>query len=474
MEIVAFLFKLYLTYYFISNYGIIFGCVIFYLSMVLYRIAMKKIFNLEKVNNLDLYFIGGNNREKFNLIGVFFFDDLDIEKMKKIIIERSISKIKKFRMRLVRKFAGYYWKEVPLQDAIKTIKIIENHNFTSEGDIMNYLEGEVNNHVDILKDMPYECQLIKFNNDSGKGVMVLKLDHTLSDGLGIISATLLLADNYSEEIFPPIMRMGVSLPWYYLILNIITFPYYGLYVFYNTLFSHSDSTPLRKSKKACGKSNFILSTTFEINSLANVKKMWKVSFNDLMMCAISRATKRFVNQDEYGGLYKNLKNIKVAIPVGRKPVPKTPEMIKLNNEINMIYFKLPLIDHLECEHKVISRETKKHLMNPLLSNAAITMANIMGEYVPMRIIHSITDNFMDNVDLIISNVPGPMCPLYFAGSKLTKLIPITSNSRTRAFIPILSYDKKFNLLLTIDSESGIDKKEFMTLIEEEIAALSKI
>ena len=473
MDVLSSFFKFYLIYYLISNYGLIFGGFLFYLSTIVYRLLVKLSFNLDKVNNLDIFFIGRTNREKFNLMGVFFFDDFNEEKMKDLLIEKGISKIKKFRMKLIYKFYGYFWKEVELEDAIKRIKIIENHNINSEGDMMNYLEDEVNSHIDIMKDLPYEFQLIKYKDNSGKGAMVVKLDHTFSDGLGIISATLFLADNFCEEIFPPIMRKGADLPWYQFLLNIITFPYYGPIVFYKLLFSYSPSTPLRISKKTCGKSNFILSKTFELNSFAEIRKRWKVSFNDIIMCVLSRAINRFVNKQEHNGLYKNLKEIKCAMPIGRKAVPLNSDMIKLNNEVNMIYYKLPLINDIEKDYKIVVKQTSKYLKNPCYSSAVVTLANLLAEFMPMRIISLCLDTYMDNVDLIISNVPGPMSPLYFAGSRLTKLIPITSNSRSRVFLPVLSYDKKFNLLLTIDSDSGIDKKEFMRIIEEEVVALTK-
>jgi hypothetical protein len=269
------------------------------------------------------------------------------------------------------------------------------------------------------------------------------------------------------------MRRGSELPWYQPILNAFTLPYYGVIVFYGMLFSHSPPTPLRISKKTCGKSNFILSKTFELNSFADLRKNLKMSFNDIIMCVISRVIKRYSKKEEFNGLYKDIKEIKCAMPVGRKLVPLNSEMIKLNNELNLIYFKLPLIDDVEKDYKIVTQETSRYLKNPYYCNAAITFAKVLAEYVPMRIISKILDKFMDNVDMIITNVPGPVSPLYFAGSKLTKLIPITSNARTRAFLPILSYDKKFNLLLTIDKDSGIDKKEFMRLVEEEIIAITK-
>jgi hypothetical protein len=473
MDELSFLLKAIFTYYLIVNYGVFFGLVLIYLFSQILRVIIKIVFKLERVNNLDIYFAGRTKREKFNLMGVFFFEDFNVEKIRQLIIEKAITKMKKLRKKLVYKFFGYFWKEVPLEEAIKRIKIIEKHNIKSDEDMMNYLQGEVNTHVDLMKDLAYEFQLIKYADDSGRGAMVIKLDHTFSDGLGAISVTLFMADNYDPELFPPIMRNGGKLPWYQFIIDCVTFPYYGILIFYQMLFAPCPDTPLRLTKNSSGESNIILSKPFELKSFAQIRKNWKISFNDLIMCVIARVIKRLSTLNKYSDIYQDLKNIKCAMLVGRKTVPDCVENIKINNEVNLIYYKLPLVDNIKTEHKKVAQETSNYLKNPSFWTAAITLANILAEYLPLKIIRLILDTFMKNVDLIISNVPGPTSTLYFAGSRLDKFISISSNSRARAFLLISSYDQKFNLLLSVEKESGIDKKELMDLFEEELAVLAK-
>jgi len=472
MDVLSFFVKAYITYYSFSKYGVIIGLVLCYILFHMLRFFMKVAFKLERVNNIDIYFIGKTNREKFNLMGAFFFEDFDEKKIKQLIIERGLSKLKKFRMRLIYKYFGYYWKEVSLEESIKRIKIVENHKINSDDDMMNYIENEVNNHIDIMNEMPFEFHLIKYADNSGRGSLVIKLDHTMSDGLGAISATLFMADNYSPEIFPPIMRKGPELPWYQFIIDIILFPYYGVIVFYQMILSPSPMTPFREGNPTCGRTNIILSKTFNLKKFVDIRKKLNITFNDLIMCVVSKAINRLINKTDHKGYYKHLKNIKLAMPIGRKTVPNNSDEVKINNEVNVIYYKLPLIEDIHSDYKTVVKTTSKYLKNPSFFTAAITLGRLFAEYMPNKMIYFISELFMNNVDLLISNVPGPTSPLFYAGSKLTKLFAVSSNCRSRAFIPILSYNNSFHLLLSVDSVSGINKNEVMKCIEEELHALT--
>lgn len=68
----------------------------------------------------------------------------------------------------------------------------------------------------------------------------------------------------------------------------------------------------------------------------------------------------------------------------------------------------------------------------------------------------------------MSNVPGPTVPLYYSGCKLTRMAAIVSTGRARSFLPLVSYNKQFSFLYSVDSDCGIDSKEFLEIIDNVI------
>src|SRR5690606_31102516 len=94
--------KLYLCYATLKFFGIILGIGLVVTFFNVKDILFKYIFKLEKLCAQDLIFTGFDNKDRYNMMCIFFFDsECNLEEVKKNLIENGIKKNAKLRVRLV-------------------------------------------------------------------------------------------------------------------------------------------------------------------------------------------------------------------------------------------------------------------------------------------------------------------------------------------------------------------------------------
>jgi hypothetical protein len=220
-----------------------------------------------------------------------------------------------------------------------------------------------------------------------------------------------------------------------------------------------------------GESLIVFSKVHDIDKLAPLRKELQISFNDIVMCVLSKAFNRA--SQKFGDKYKNKKDFRALIPVGRKEVPRNISDIRLNNEVSTLFIRIPLIDDIRTEHKKVTKVLHGSIKNSGYSSAGCIFAALAVEFLPRSIQEPLADFFTDNIDMTVSNMPGPSVPLFYSGYKCKGITPMTTTSRLRAFVPVYSYNKQFRFLMSVDKDSKIDNKEFLKIVDEEIENLMK-
>jgi NRPS condensation-like uncharacterized protein len=466
IEEFQFVFKSLLSIWLIYYYGAILGLTLIYVLFMGYRLLMFKLFGLEMLLNLDKCFIGLSNRAKINLQCIMTFENFNAQAMRSLFVDKALMKLKKLRKKVVYKFGNYYWKDiVDLQEAYDRIKIIRN--LKNEEEMTNFAQAEINNQIDTLKELPYEIFIIPYEQGDG-GAVIWKFDHVMTDGLGMLSSICLLADNYDISIFPVMMR-NYKYKWYMQILDYLQFIFYGPLVIKEMFSRDRNPSPFRQTPMSTGESNIAYSKLYDLNLLTQLRKDLSISFNDLIFCVFSRAFKKYSQMFE--GKYHGKNDIRALMPIGRKEAPSCLEEARLNNEVSSLFIRIPIIDDIKTDHHKVSKVLNSSIKNSGYMSAGINFVKLSVEYLPISIQEPLADFFTDNIDLTVSNMPGPTVPLFYQGMRCTKITPMATTSRLRAFIPVFSYNKKFGLMMSVDKDSNIDNKEFIRIVEEEIEKL---
>ncbi len=458
----------------IYHLGFLYGISILIIIRYIYSYIIFKIFNLEPMTIVDNVFISADNnsREKVNLMAYLQFKNgFDAEKIKQLFIDKAIKKVRKLRCKPIHFLGNYFWQEQPLQKAIERVKIINQNNIANDQQMLAYIQQEINIYFDQLNEIPYEIKIIPYtnNNSNNHGAIVFKFDHCLSDGLGMLSLIAFIADNYNPESYPSIMK-NYKISWLKEILSYFSFIYYGPIFFYNISRKVGDSSPFRNDKKRLsGKVVFPKPFDIEINKFDKLRKELKISFNDVILCAVSKAFNRLCSD---GSEYKDIKQFKLFFPIGRKPVPKSYDEILINNESNSVSICIPLINPSNKESYEEDKKLANILRNTLMKKGFVIASKLMSklclELYPRKVINSTLEDFTNQIDLVVSNLPGPSKKLSYAGYEVNQAKAFGSLGRARVFLLVFSYDNKVTFNLNIDDSLAIEGEKFMEYLKEEL------
>jgi hypothetical protein len=208
-----------------------------------------------------------------------------------------------------------------------------------------------------------------------------------------------------------------------------------------------------------------------LKDFEKVRKTFKISFNDIMMCILSTAYSKY---KQIHAKYDKTNKLRVMIPIGRKEIPNNIHQVRLSNEVNSIITKIPIIKEFQIEHQQISQNTNQSLKKTGYCNAAVIFTKLAIELLPKFLQEYFVEIILNNIDMTVSNVPGPASPLFFGGCKMSGVTPVVTTQRLNCFVPIVSYNKQFKICMCVDEASKIDKEKFIKLIEDEIKNIINI
>lgn len=450
-------FKLFVIYRIITWYGVIFGFSFCLLLFACYRRIIFLLFNFVPFTPYDICFISSKMCNRFNVIGTLTLDNFDAEKIKEMLIDRALKKLKKFRYQLQYRFFNYYWKEVSIDDAIK--RIIVCPNIQNDHELDEVLKWELTHYIDVDNELPYVIKLYPFS--SNKGIIMFHLDHIFSDGLGLISLICSLSDDYNPNCFPSIMQNFKEDSMLKMLFEWMTFPIYGLYALFLMFCTNSGKNPFRTSKPSKRSFAFALGKPMCLKELNDNRKRMQMTFNQTIISALSFGCKHICSVN---GFLLN-KSIKVMMPVGRKRIPSSIEKVRLSNEAKFIFLNVPLIEN-GLEFHLVSQELALAAKNETLNNANLKWANVIGRLFSYRVIDFFGDLYCGNVDLVLSNIPGPTSELTYAGSRVESINPLLSPGRGIIFAIVMTYNNSFRINLSIPDNLNIDPKDMLDRIEK--------
>lgn len=464
--------KFALLLYLIYILGFLYGILCF-TALLFFRIYLiKLIFGIEKLTGSDLSICSDDVQLRSNVLVVIVLEDFDLEKFFNSF-QSKLAKIIKFKLQLVRIFFNYYWKTVPEEELKKRFFIL--NPFRTEEDFIYYCKEEVNKFIDIFNELPYTINIGQIGHPSEKkGCLLIKIDHILSDGLGIVTALCTMANNYTLELFPKVMQnySKISL-WKKILYEIIiqlSFIYYGLVVLYQTQTWKGSNTSLKVKTKPLGNSYLGISKHYDLATSLKKCKELGITFNDMVMTVVSKV---FTKMSEESG-YKNIDNFITLVPIGRNPLPKDIKHLNIGNFTASTNVYVPSVKSFMEGYKTMSKVLKRQLNSIGYSVAVTNLTLLLNEIFPMWMTFKLGNNYCERLDYICSNLPGPTQQLVYDGGKIISMYPFITAGRLKIFVPIVSYNGRYTIAISVNEAcSLIDKDKFLRYFDEEISVLAK-
>ena len=462
-----FVFSIKLLYFLLlfKNFRYIPTIFIFFLTIYIYHKIIYFIYNLTTLSGYDKVFLTTNPSQRYQITSVWhFLNDFDVEKYKKFLKERLISKNPKYHSRLVKKFMEYYWYVDPDLERTYNSVIKISPKLKNFDECIEFLRKEINNRIDIFNEFPYELNMIPYGENSG--ICIMKYDHLLTDGLGIVATLCLIADNFSNDTYPKVMKMMKEPNFLQKIYFYLVSPFFGFYNFWHLLLFKDRKCPFKaNNKKLSDDTIFVLSKKYKLKDFEKFRKENSVSFNDIMLASFSIAMNKIYKKNDE---YKNFKNIVIDLPVGRKKPPNKFEHLKITNEASGMFFDIPLINDINEIHEI-----KKKIRNNFKPEALFSLsllADIIGNIFDWHFLSKSNKNFNKRFDFMFTNVPGPAHQLIYYGIKVDDLYTFPTAGGGLPYICILSYNGYFHFIVNSNKNADYD---IQILLDEYEKALDK-
>lgn len=462
--------------------GFIIGTLITIALLLLYKESLKYLLKLEWTNYEDKFTINQVNKYNITLAATMSIEDFDKTEIRREIKEKLFDKVPKLSAHLVAFFADFYWTtpQVKYYSHEKKNNIMNDRIIDismNEEDYNSFLEKEINNHLNPFI-CPIKFYIIEFNNDNknlnntNKGVVLLKLDHSVGDGLAFTSLIGFLDKKFDIQKYPAIMRrksggfayyfktfidytlaclIGIYGIGRYVILN--KFKKYQYQGFYKnkSLCKTNDASKYYFSHCSKNSGVCLISNTFtvDLNKIKEFTRKHKVSINDFLVYCILKTYKDFSPESNY---------VSYMIPVGFTGLPKSIKELNLYNQSSgfLELIKLP--------------EASKPDDFKNVSNTKFKLVDVLGNLYKVRILQIVNwllDEFCHNIlfnmfryinypEFTISNVPAQEKEIYIGKCKVTNIVPLASSSAISAFIAICSYNGQLNIKAAMDTNTGFD------------------
>jgi hypothetical protein len=300
-----------------------------------------------------------------------------------------------------------------------------------------------------------------------KNMIMIKFDHSLTDGLGFIGMITALSDNYDIKLFPAsITKNPLTLKT--ILWSLLISPWLMVYpAWRHKAYLLSGETPFKSNKENLGIPRTTLSELYDFDLYSKIGKQLGITFNDLMMTVFSAALKKYCTNH----FHRIPKMVATMTPIGNRSIPKNIEDIEITNNSSGIGCELILIDDPIKESHIISKEFSYHARNIPLAKSVKIMMDFMYLYLPFYLSKYLVKDTGKNFDFTISNVPGPRNNLYYSGCKIIDMIPFITPGVTSSFIGIITYSGKFRFSICFDSVLGTDPELVLKYVAEEFLLL---
>jgi WS/DGAT/MGAT family acyltransferase len=182
-----------------------------------------------------------------------------------------------------------------------------------------------------------------------------------------------------------------------------------------------------------------------LEDVKRIKTAFGVTVNDVLMAVVAGGLRRYLLAR--GKRVPKSLNIRAMVPVNLRPLS---EATKLGNSFGLVVMSLPLGIHSPLDRVMEVKRRMDDLKNSPEAVVGYTLLEIMG-MTPAQIENLLVQFFAMKSTLVLTNVPGPQQPLYFAGSPIERIMFwVPQSGRLGMGVSIFSYAGMVNIGVMTD------------------------
>ncbi|KAH0703011.1 O-acyltransferase WSD1-like [Solanum tuberosum] len=351
-----------------------------------------------------------------------------------------------------------------------------------------FLEKYTSNQTTIPLDMTkplWEVHILNIKTSEANAIGILKLHHSIGDGMSIISLILACTRKASDPEALPTLPTSTKIKEKNDVGLLRRFCYYVWFlcmVFWYTivdvvlflatiLFLKDTETPMKGGVGVEHSPKRLVHTVVSLDDMKIVKNALNLTINDVVMGMAQAGFSRYLNR-RYGNkngkgssktnnLPKNIR-LRGSIVFNIRPstgIKALAEMMekkskaRWGNKIGYVLTRLPIslpdnpLDYIRQAKTIIDRK-KLSLESRFSFSAAKLTQDIFGSKVAAKV----TRRILSSTTVLISNVVGPQEEITFYGHKLAYVAPTTFGLPYAVTIHFQSYCNKMTISMAVDSQ----------------------
>ncbi len=198
------------------------------------------------------------------------------------------------------------------------------------------------------------------------------------------------------------------------------------------------------------------------------KAISSATLNDILIATVTGSMRRYLKTRNTP---INELDLQVAVPVNvRKPGTE----FELGNKFSLVFLKLPVY----LEDPILRLKEVKRRMDKLKVSADpyvnFGLLSAIG-FFPSKVAQKAAQFFGNKASGVMTNVPGPKKPLYFAGKEISNIMFwVPRSGKVGLGISILSYNGKVTIGIASDKGLMPDPETFLEGFEDEFNYLVDI
>ena len=406
------------------------------------------------------------NRMMIN--GVIVLDPFpDIDELEQLFEERLL-RHSRFRMRVGTVNGLPVWSEDP--DLSISRHIDRSHlsgpEFNHEK-LRQFISEEMS--VPLSPDRPL-WKLILIPYKKNQLAIVVKLHHSIADGIALIKVLLSLARVSPEGAFfepedeivhkPSYGKSGRASAALQRLWGHASGLVHALGKF---VFMPSD-TPTSLKGNLTPQKEAAWSEPIPLDDIKKLGKKYGATVNDIMLWLVCGALRSYLI--ETGELKKESTNLRITIPVNLRT---GKERDKLGNRFGLVFMKLPVGEPDGWKRLSSIRNQMREIKSSREALVAFGVLAILGR-TPKVFEKWVVKFLSSKCSSIVTNVPGPRQPLYIAGSKMSGIMFwVPKSGAVGLGISLLSYNNTLGVGVASDASRIPEPAKVIDAFRKEVS-----
>ena len=427
--------------------------------------------------------------------GVLILDQgLNMNRLREILITRFL-RFKRFRQRVIDEGDGVWWEMDPAFNLDNHLHHIGLPGDSGKAELQQLVSDLISTPLDFRRPL-WQMHLV--DHFDGGSVLIVRIHHCIADGLALVQVLLSITDEtpdgqplqpdaekhdtaLAQQVLKParaLFRQGLHLGHDLMeeALDLVEHPsrlldLAGQGVAAGLELAHLGLLPEDPNAlhhALSGRKKVAWATELELERVKATAHALTGTVNDVLLASAAGALRQYLLEREAGVAAE----IHVAVPFNLRPRDKAIEA--LGNQFGLVVVALPVGEADPQARFQAVQKAMREIKTSAQPKATFGLLAALG-HGPAALEKAALDFLSKKASLIMTNVPGPVKPLYLAGARIRQpMVWVPQSGGIGVGLSILSYAGTVQFGVIADQSVIEDIEKVVNYFPSHFEALEKV